>query len=60
MNQAGILANTNLIEDHDARIAALEGGAGLAELKSQVDGLYFISIVALLAGVGALIWGFMQ
>ncbi|MEA3239254.1 MAG: hypothetical protein U9Q94_05685 [Candidatus Bipolaricaulota bacterium] len=59
MNQAGILANTNLIEDHDARIAALEGGAGLAELKSQVDGLYFISIVALLAGVGALIWGFM-
>ena len=60
MNQASILANTNLIEDHDARIAALEGGAGLAELKSQVDGLYFISIVALLAGVGALIWGFMQ
>ena len=59
-NQAGIFANTNLIEDHDARIAALEGGAGLAELKSQVDGLYFISIVALLAGVGALIWGFMQ
>ena len=59
MNQAGILANTNLIEDHDARITALEDGAGLAELKSQVDGLYFISIVALLAGVGALIWGFM-
>ena len=58
-NQAGILSNTNLLEDHDARITALEGGAGLAELKSQVDGLYFISIVALLAGVGALIWGFM-
>ena len=55
MNQAGILANTNLIEDHDARIAALEGGAGLAELKSQVDGLYFISIVGLLAGAGALV-----
>jgi chromosome segregation ATPase len=58
-NQAGILANTNVIEDHDARIAALEGGAALEELKAQVDGLYFIAIVALLAGVGALIWGFM-
>jgi len=59
-NQAGILSNTNLLEDHDARITALEGGAGLAELKSQVDGLYFIAIVGLLAGVGALIWGFMK
>ncbi len=59
-NQASILANKNLIEDHDARIAALEGGAGLKELKSQVDGLYFLSIVGLLAGVGALIWGFMK
>lgn len=58
-NQAGILANTNVIEDHDARIAALEGGAALEELKAQVDGLYFISIVALLAGLGALIWGFL-
>ena len=59
-NQASILANKNLIEDHDARIAALEGGAGLAELKSQMDGMYFIAIVGLLAGVGALIWGFMK
>ncbi len=59
-NQAGILANTDVIEDHDERIAALEGGAALEELKAQVDGLYFISIVALLAGVGALIWGFMK
>ncbi len=58
-NQAGILANTDVIEDHDARISALEGGAALEELKAQVDGLYFIAIVALLAGVGALIWGFM-
>jgi len=58
-NQASILSNTNLLEDHDARIVALEGGAGLAELKSQVDGAYFIAIVGLLAGVGALIWGFM-
>lgn len=60
MNQAGILANTNLIEDHDARIAALEGGAGLAELKSQLDGAYFIAIVGLLAGVGALVLAFMN
>jgi len=60
VNQAGILSNKNLLEDHDARISALEGGAGLAELKSQVDGAYFIGIVGLLAGVGALIWGFMK
>lgn len=59
-NKASILSNTNLIKDHDARIAALEGGAGLKELKSQVDGLYFLSIVGLLAGVGALIWGFIK
>ncbi len=59
-NKASILANANLIEDHDARITALEGGAGLAELKSQIDGLYVISIIALLAGVGALVWGFMS
>lgn len=40
----------------DARLAALEEGT---DIQGQIDTLYFISIVALLAGVGALIWGFL-
>jgi len=40
----------------NARVAALEEGT---DIQSQLDTLYFISIVALLAGVGALIWGFL-
>ncbi|MFC2099437.1 hypothetical protein ACFLSF_01225 [Candidatus Bipolaricaulota bacterium] len=40
----------------DARLAALEEGTNI---QAQIDTLYFISIVALLAGVGALIWGFL-
>jgi len=40
----------------NARVAALEEGS---DIQSQLDTLYFISIVALLAGVGALIWGFL-
>ncbi len=52
----GILqSNQQLLDEYDARITALEEGA---DIKSQIDTLYFISIVALLAGVGALIWGF--
>ncbi len=38
-----------------ARVAALEEN----DIQSQLDTLFFISIVALLAGVGALIWGFL-
>ena len=37
-----------------ARVAALED----SNIQTQIDTLFFISIVALLAGVGALIWGF--
>jgi len=52
----GILrSNQQLLGEYDARITALEAG----DIKSQIDTLYFISIVALLAGVGALIWGFL-
>jgi len=40
----------------DARVAALEDGS---DIQAQLDTLFFISIVALLAGVGALIWGFL-
>lgn len=58
-NKGGILANMNLLEDHETRLAALEDGAMIAELQDQVNTLYFIAIVALLAGVGALIWGFL-
>ncbi len=43
------------LESLGARIAALEEN----DLQSQIDTLFFISIVALLAGVGALIWGFL-
>ncbi len=42
------------IDNLDARVAALED----SNVQSQIDTLFFISIVALLAGVGALIWGF--
>ena len=38
-----------------ARVAALED----SNIQTQIDTLFFISIVALLAGVGALIWGFL-
>jgi len=43
------------LESLSARVAALEEN----DLQSQIDTLFFISIVALLAGVGALIWGFL-
>jgi chromosome segregation ATPase len=49
-------ANQELLSEYDARITALEDNG---DLKAQIDTLYFISIVALLAGVGALIWGFL-
>jgi len=53
----GILqSNQQLLDEYDARITALEQAG---DIKSQIDTLYFISIVALLAGVGALIWGFL-
>ncbi len=39
----------------EARLAALED----SNIQTQIDTLFFISIVALLAGVGALIWGFL-
>jgi chromosome segregation ATPase len=38
------------------RVAALEDNN---DIQTQIDTLFFISIVALLAGVGALIWGFL-
>ncbi len=43
------------LESLSARVAALEE----IDLQPQIDTLFFISIVALLAGVGALIWGFL-
>ncbi len=58
-NKKAILANKNLLEDHENRIAALENGTQLADIQDQVNSLYFISIVALLAGIGALVWGFL-
>lgn len=51
----GILeSNRALMGEYDTRLLALEE----MDLKAQLDTLYFISIVALLGGVGALIWGF--
>jgi chromosome segregation ATPase len=43
------------MESLGARVAALED----TNIQTQIDTLFFISIVALLAGVGALIWGFL-
>jgi len=61
-NKASILANMSLIEDHEARIGTLEGGTALetamAGMQEEIGTLYFVSILALLAGAAALIWGF--
>jgi len=40
----------------EQRVQALEDNS---DVQAQIDTLFFISIVALLAGVGALIWGFL-
>jgi len=40
----------------EQRVIALEDNT---DIQTQIDTLFFISIVALLAGVGALIWGFL-
>jgi len=40
----------------EQRVIALEDSS---DIQTQLDTLFFISIVALLAGVGALIWGFL-
>lgn len=50
-----IAANREVLAEYDLRLLALES----VDIQSQIDTLYFISIVALLAGVGALIWGFL-
>lgn len=57
-NKSGIQALTSLVEDHETRLKIAEDGTAVAQLTEQVNTLYFISIVGLLAGVGALIWGF--
>jgi chromosome segregation ATPase len=48
-----------LVESHETRLAVLEDPTSMTELKNQVNTLFVISILALLAGVGALLWGFM-
>jgi len=50
-----IAANQEVLAEYNTRLMALES----VDMQSQIDTLYFISIVALLAGVGALIWGFL-
>jgi hypothetical protein len=50
-----IAANQEVLAEYNVRLMALES----VDMQSQIDTLYFISIVALLAGVGALIWGFL-
>ena len=53
----GILqSNKALLSEFDARLIAVEEGGNVQE---QIDTLFFISIIALLSGVGALIWGFL-
>jgi len=53
--QSILAANQEMLNEYDVRLLALES----VDLQPQIDTLYFISIVALLAGVGALIWGFL-
>ena len=50
-------ANQELLAEYDARLQALEETD--TKMAGDISTLYFISIVALLAGVGALIWGFL-
>ncbi len=50
-------ANKELLGQYDARLQAVEDNDAFT--KTQIDTLYFIAIVGLLAGVGALIWGFL-
>jgi chromosome segregation ATPase len=50
-----IAENQRMLGEYDLRLQALES----VDMQPQIDTLYFISIVALLAGVGALIWGFL-
>ena len=57
-NANSIVANMSLIEDHEVRLVTLEDGSIVAELQEQISTLYFIGIIALLAGVGALVYGF--
>ena len=54
----GVLTNMTLLEDHEARLSALEGGTLLGDLQNQVSSVYVIALLALLAGAGALIWSF--
>jgi DNA repair exonuclease SbcCD ATPase subunit len=56
MREGIMESNQALLAEYDARLLALEENT---DLKSQIDTIMFISIVALLAGVGALIWGFL-
>lgn len=58
-SKSGVLANMSLLEDHETRLMALEDGTMLADLQDQLNTAYFLAIVGLLAGVGALVWGFM-
>ena len=54
----GVLTNMTLLEDHEVRLSALEGGTLLGDLQDQVSSVYVIALLALLAGAGALIWSF--
>ncbi len=55
-NSAAIQSTMSLLEDHDSRLLAVEDGTMVAELETQLGTVYFISILGLLAGVGALAW----
>jgi chromosome segregation ATPase len=57
-NTNGILNNMSLLEDHEARLSTLEDSTTLSDLQAQVGSVYVIALLALLAGAGALIWGF--
>lgn len=60
-NKKAILANKSLLSNHEKRIATLEkSSTQIAGMQDQLNSLYFISIVGLLAGVGALVWGFFR
>jgi chromosome segregation ATPase len=58
LNASGLLSAMSLIEDHEARLALLEQGPADDDLEQRVSSASTLALLALLAGIGALVWSF--
>jgi chromosome segregation ATPase len=62
LNAGGLLSAMTLIEDHEARLAAIEAeedGGALDEVRQIAQTAQTVGILALVAAVGALVMGFL-